>query len=72
MTGSPATTGKYAILMKGIDKTFGPVRANRGASLEVREGEDLGNALDRPGEEAPQEGFSRQNPRAESRVHHGL
>ncbi len=39
MTGSPMATDKYAILMKGIDKSFGPVRANRGASLEVREGE---------------------------------
>lgn len=42
MTGSPVTTetrDKYAIRMEGIDKTFGSVRANRGASLEVREGE---------------------------------
>ena len=39
MTGSSVATEKYAILMKGIDKSFGPVRANRGASLEVREGE---------------------------------
>jgi simple sugar transport system ATP-binding protein len=28
-----------AIRMEGIDKTFGAVRANRGASLEVRQGE---------------------------------
>src|SRR4051812_49692319 len=28
-----------AILMTGIDKSFGPVRANRGASLEVLPGE---------------------------------
>src|SRR3954465_15743442 len=42
MTGSPVTTGnrdKVAISMQGIDKTFGSVRANRGASLEVRAGE---------------------------------
>ena len=39
MTGSPVATEKFAIVMKGIDKSFGPVRANRGASLEVREGE---------------------------------
>ena len=42
MTASPVTTdnrGKLAINMQGIDKTFGSVRANRGASLEVREGE---------------------------------
>ncbi|MEP6509852.1 MAG: ATP-binding cassette domain-containing protein, partial [Gemmatimonadales bacterium] len=39
MTGSSVATEKYAIVMKGIDKSFGPVRANRGASLEVREGE---------------------------------
>ncbi|HZK77366.1 MAG TPA: ATP-binding cassette domain-containing protein, partial [Gemmatimonadaceae bacterium] len=42
MTGSPAATDnrdKYAIRMKGIDKTFGSVRANRGASIDVREGE---------------------------------
>ena len=42
MTGSSAATDnrdKFAIRMKGIDKTFGPVRANRGASLDVREGE---------------------------------
>ncbi|HET7613674.1 MAG TPA: ATP-binding cassette domain-containing protein, partial [Gemmatimonadaceae bacterium] len=28
-----------AVLMEGIDKSFGPVRANRGASLEVSKGE---------------------------------
>ena len=28
-----------AILMEGIDKSFGPIRANRGASLEVSKGE---------------------------------
>jgi len=28
-----------AIRMEGIDKTFGSVRANRGASLEVKTGE---------------------------------
>ena len=39
MTGYSVAAEKYAIVMKGIDKTFGPVRANRGASLEVREGE---------------------------------
>ncbi len=42
MTGSSAGTGKrdeYAIRMKGIDKTFGSVHANRQASLEVRSGE---------------------------------
>src|SRR4051812_2890144 len=42
MTGSPVTTGnrdKLAISMQGIDKTFGSVRANRGASLQVRTGE---------------------------------
>jgi general nucleoside transport system ATP-binding protein len=42
MTGSPVSTGNrsdYAIRMQGIDKTFGSVRANRGASLEVRAGE---------------------------------
>jgi simple sugar transport system ATP-binding protein len=42
MTGSPVGTEnreKLAINMQGIDKTFGSVRANRGASLQVREGE---------------------------------
>src|SRR6185436_13802130 len=42
MTGSPTTMGEradYAIRMTGIEKTFGAVRANRGASLEVRTGE---------------------------------
>jgi simple sugar transport system ATP-binding protein len=42
MTGPPAATGNradYAIRMTNIDKTFGPVRANRGASLEVLAGE---------------------------------
>jgi ABC-type uncharacterized transport systems, ATPase components len=42
MTGSPVSTGNrgdFAIRMQGIDKTFGSVRANRGASLEVRPGE---------------------------------
>ena len=34
-----ANRGEYVIRMKGIDKTFGSVRANRGASLEVRQGE---------------------------------
>ena len=42
MTGSSVGTedpGTLAIRMQGIDKTFGAVRANRGASLEVRQGE---------------------------------
>ncbi len=42
MTGLPIATanrGQYAIRMTGIDKTFGSVRANRGASLEVMPGE---------------------------------
>src|SRR5687767_10576009 len=42
MTASPTAMGdraEYAIRMEGIDKTFGAVRANRGASLEVRPGE---------------------------------
>ena len=42
MTGSPTAMGNretLAIRMEGIDKTFGAVRANRGASLEVRTGE---------------------------------
>jgi simple sugar transport system ATP-binding protein len=30
---------EFAIRMEGIDKIFGSVRANRGASLEVRHGE---------------------------------
>ncbi|MBA3466402.1 MAG: ABC transporter ATP-binding protein [Gemmatimonadaceae bacterium] len=34
---SPVTTP--AILMNGIDKAFGAIQANRGASLEVRQGE---------------------------------
>ena len=42
MTGSSVNTAdreSYAIRMKGIDKTFGSVRANREASLDVRRGE---------------------------------
>ena len=42
MTGLPIATAhgeQYAIRMTGIDKMFGSVRANRGASLEVRPGE---------------------------------
>ena len=42
MTASPTTTGgrdDVAIRMEGIDKIFGAVRANRGASLVVRHGE---------------------------------
>jgi ABC-type uncharacterized transport system ATPase subunit len=42
MTGSAVTTDNrdnLAINMQGIDKTFGSVRANRGASLQVRKGE---------------------------------
>jgi simple sugar transport system ATP-binding protein len=42
MTGSPTATdnrGDLAIRMQGIEKTFGAVRANRAASLEVRKGE---------------------------------
>ena len=42
MTGSPTDMGRdgeFVIRMTGIDKTFGAVRANRGASLEVRKGE---------------------------------
>lgn len=42
MTGSPTATenrGDLAIRMEGIEKTFGAVRANRAASLEVRKGE---------------------------------
>nr|MDQ3082195.1 ABC transporter ATP-binding protein [Gemmatimonadota bacterium] len=42
MTGLPIATAnraQYAIRMTGIDKTFGSVQANRGASLEVMPGE---------------------------------
>ena len=42
MTASPTAMGgreNLAIRMEGIDKTFGSVRANRSASLEVRSGE---------------------------------
>jgi simple sugar transport system ATP-binding protein len=43
MTGVPTATGNrddgLAIDLQGIDKTFGSVRANRGASLQVRKGE---------------------------------
>ena len=42
MTAPATTTGgreTFAIRMEGIDKTFGSVRANRGASLEVKAGE---------------------------------
>ena len=42
MTASPTAMGgreTHAIRMEGIDKTFGSVRANRGASLEVKSGE---------------------------------
>ena len=48
MTGAPASTGEAArgqasvvpaIRMNGIDKSFGAIRANRGASLEVMPGE---------------------------------
>ncbi len=42
MTGlgtGTANRAQYAIRMTGIDKTFGAVRANRGASLEVMPGE---------------------------------
>jgi ABC-type uncharacterized transport system ATPase subunit len=42
MTAPPTAMGgreNLAIRMEGIDKTFGSVRANRGASLEVRSGE---------------------------------
>jgi general nucleoside transport system ATP-binding protein len=42
MTGSPTDTGgrgTNAIRMEGIEKTFGSVRANRSASLEVKAGE---------------------------------
>src|SRR5678816_286038 len=42
MTSPVSTAGgrdPLAIRMEGIDKTFGSVRANRGASLEVKTGE---------------------------------
>ena len=42
MTGSPTATGNpgdLAVDLTGIEKTFGSVRANRGASLQVRKGE---------------------------------
>ena len=42
MTGSATATDKrtgYSIRMQGIDKTFGGVRANLRASLDVRAGE---------------------------------
>ena len=40
MTAAAASAGSMpAIRMQGIDKSFGPVRANRGASLEVIPGE---------------------------------
>ena len=42
MTGSATATDEradYSIRMQGIDKTFGGVRANLGASLDVRAGE---------------------------------
>ena len=39
MTGSAETNQSPAILMRGIDKSFGSVRANRAASLEVLRGE---------------------------------
>ena len=48
MTGAPASTGEAArgqtsavpaIRMEAIDKSFGAIRANRGASLEVMPGE---------------------------------
>ena len=35
----PGGTAAPAVAMHGIDKSFGPVRANRGASLEVAPGE---------------------------------
>ncbi len=39
-SGPPVPTpGAVAVSMRGIDKSFGPVRANRGASLEVARGE---------------------------------
>ena len=42
MTGAPSSSThrtQPAIRMEGIDKSFGPVRANRGATLEVLPGE---------------------------------
>jgi simple sugar transport system ATP-binding protein len=42
MTASPTAMGNrddLAIDLQGIDKTFGAVRANRGASLQVKKGE---------------------------------
>src|SRR6185503_3960731 len=42
MTSPESTSGgreTLAIRMEGIEKTFGSVRANRGASLEVKTGE---------------------------------
>jgi general nucleoside transport system ATP-binding protein len=39
MSSSPPATTIPAIRMDGIDKSFGPIRANRGASLEVMPGE---------------------------------
>ncbi len=39
MTASSVPTGNPAIRMTGIEKAFGSVRANRGASLEVQQGE---------------------------------
>ncbi|NBS59990.1 MAG: ATP-binding cassette domain-containing protein, partial [Betaproteobacteria bacterium] len=36
---APNDTKALAVRMTGIDKRFGPVRANRGASLEARQGE---------------------------------
>ncbi len=38
-TPAAANRAQPAIRMQGIDKSFGPVRANRGASLEVMPGE---------------------------------
>ncbi len=38
-TATSAASAQPAIRMQGIDKSFGPVRANRGASLEVMPGE---------------------------------
>jgi simple sugar transport system ATP-binding protein len=39
MTGGATSSVQPAVRMTGIDKSFGPVRANRGASLEVLPGE---------------------------------
>ncbi|HEU4883843.1 MAG TPA: ABC transporter ATP-binding protein [Longimicrobium sp.] len=36
---TPSAAGAAAVRMAGIDKAFGPVRANRGATLEVGAGE---------------------------------